>query len=119
MVKCYILDVLGSEYCYSPTITADQRLQYIENCALCIVMFPTAITTSVDYSNLQQLATTAGVVLQDVKLISAHTIPLLDNVMSQLDDSQWIIVTNMQLLADPEIALSKLLKVELICTRSY
>ena len=67
---------------------------------------------TMDISNLEQLAVTAGVT---VTQISAHTITLLDNLISQLQQSseqQWLIVTNLQLLPDIELALSKLLEVE-------
>ena len=67
---------------------------------------------TVDFSNLEQLAVTAGVTITQ---ISVHTITLLDKLMSQLQhwsDEQWLIVTNLQLLPDTELALSKLLEVE-------
>lgn len=65
---------------------------------------------TVDFSNLQQLAVTAGVTITTV---SAHTTELLDNVISQLDSGQgqWMIVSNVQLLADVELAMSKLVEV--------
>ena len=68
---------------------------------------------SVDFSNLEQLAVGAGTT---ATLVSAHTTELLDNVISQLNSGQgqWIVVTNVQLLADPELALSKLVKVTYI-----
>lgn len=66
---------------------------------------------TVDFSNLEQLAVTAGVTITQ---LSAHTITLLDNLLSQLQhwsNEQWLIVTNLQLLPDIELALSKLLEV--------
>lgn len=70
----------------------------------------TSIAT-VDFSNLQQLAVTVGTTLTQ---ISAHTTELLDDVISELHSrgGQWMVVTNMQLLANPELALNKLLEVE-------
>ena len=74
-------------------------------------MLPTDSLAAVDFSNLQHLATTVGV---PVKQMSAHTTSSLDNVISQLysKEEQWMIVTNIQLLKDPEFALNKLLEVE-------
>lgn len=65
---------------------------------------------TVDYSNLEQLAAAAGTT---ATLVSAHTTKLLDDVISQLHSrrGQWIVVTNVQLLADAELALSKLVEV--------
>lgn len=66
---------------------------------------------TVDFSNLEQLVVTAGVTITQ---LSAHTITLLDNLLSQLQqwsNEQWLIVTNLQLLPDIELALSKLLEV--------
>ena len=72
----------------------------------------TTSLATVDFINLEQLAVTAGVTITQ---ISAHTITLLDNLLSQLQhwsNEQWLIVTNLQLLPDIELALSKLLEVE-------
>lgn len=80
---------------------------------LCILILPTTTSlATVDFSNVEQLAITA---LTSVTQMSAHTITLLDNVISKLHHSkgeQWMIVTNIQLLADPELALGKLLEVQ-------
>ena len=64
----------------------------------------------VDLSNLEQLAVTAGVAITQ---LSVHTITLLDSLISQLqsNEERWLIVTNIQLLPDPKLALCKLLKV--------
>ena len=68
---------------------------------------------TVDFSSLEQLAITAGATITQ---ISAHMITLLDNLISQLqsNEEQWLIVTNLQLLPNVELALSKLLEVELM-----
>lgn len=112
IIKCYILDVLGNEYCYSPAITTHQRLTYLDSSKLCIIMLSTSTSlATVDFSNLQQLGITAGTTVTQT---SAHTTALLDNVVKELENrgEQWTVVTNVQLLADPELALRKLLEVE-------
>ena len=64
-----------------------------------------------DLSNFEQLAVTASVAIAQ---LSVHTITSLDSLISQLESNEerWLVVTNIQLLPDPELALSKLLKVE-------
>lgn len=71
----------------------------------------TTSLASVYFSNLEQLAIAAGTTVTQA---SAHTIALLDNVMSQVTSKgeQWIMVTNIQLLTDPENALNRLVKVK-------
>lgn len=71
----------------------------------------TTSQATMEFSNLQQLATTAGI--SAIRLISAHNISSLEHVISELynEQQQWIIVTNIQLLQHPELALNRLVEV--------
>jgi len=109
-VKSFILQVLGTEFCKFPLITSQQLLGQLDPSKLCLVMLPSSTSlATLDLTSLYQLADGVSA----VECVSVHNVSILEQLLKELPDRAdvWLIVTNLQLLSQPILALDKLSKV--------
>ena len=110
-MKSFILQVLGTQYCNFPQVTSQQLITQLDSSKLCLLMLPASTSlATLDLTGLQQLADTVNV---SMECVSVHNTSLLEQLLEELPSrvDVWLVVTNLQLLSQPTLALDRLAKV--------